>query len=166
MRKKPGMARFLRQTPKGWLRIDRAKVSVDQQLDGKYLLRSSDPILSAEDVTLGYRQLLRVERGWRDLRTRLDLCPGYHRKESRIRTNVVLCWLALLLIRLAENALHDTSRNLRWELEKMHLVEFEGPAASARQVTTLTPRQAAIFRACGVSEPARYANLDPAAHTP
>ena len=90
LRKKPGMARFLRQTPKGLLRIDRAKVSIDQQLDGKYLLRSSDPTLSAEDLALGYRQLLQVERGWRDLKTRLDLRPVYHRKESRIRAHVVL----------------------------------------------------------------------------
>ncbi len=160
LRKKPGMARFLRQTRKGLLRIDRAKVSRDQQLDGKYLLRSSDPTLSAEDLALGYRQLLQVERGWRDLKTRLDLRPVYHRKESRIRAHAVLCWLALLLIRLAENATHDTWHNLRWELEKMHLVEFKGPASSARQLTTLTPHQAAIFRSCGVPEPARYASLN------
>ncbi len=116
-----------------------------------------------------YRQLLQVERGWRDRKTRLDVRPVYHRKESRILAHVVLCWLALLLLRLVEYATHGTLRNLRWELEKMHLVEFgrfrrnaqfEGPAGSARRLTTLTTHQAALYRACGVPEPARYASLN------
>jgi hypothetical protein len=38
--------------------IDRAKVRVEQRLDGKYLLSTSDPDLSAEDVALGYKNLL------------------------------------------------------------------------------------------------------------
>ena len=32
----------------------------------------------------------------------LDLRPVYHRREDRIRAHVLLCWLALLLIRVAE----------------------------------------------------------------
>ena len=55
--------------------------------------------LSAEDIALGYKQLLEVERGWRDMKPILDLRPVYHRLEDRIRAHVLLCWLALLLIR-------------------------------------------------------------------
>jgi hypothetical protein len=43
--------------------------------------------------------LLQVERGWRDMKTILELRPVYHRLEDRIRAHVLLCWLALLLIR-------------------------------------------------------------------
>jgi hypothetical protein len=163
LHKKPGLARFLRVTPRGLLRVDRAWVAAD--VDGKYLLRTSDPTLSAEDVALGYRQLLQVERGWRDMKTRLYLRPVYHRKEDRIRAHVVLCWLALLLIRLAENATRDTWRNLRWELENMHLGEFRGLAGTVQQLTAPTSAQAAIFHACGVEEPARFASLTPTAPT-
>jgi hypothetical protein len=74
--------RFLRVTPRGLLRIDQAKVGSDANLDGKYLLRTSDPTLTAEDVALGYKQLLQVERAWRDMKTRLDLRPMDHRKEE------------------------------------------------------------------------------------
>ena len=35
----------------------------------------------------------------------IDLRPVYHRKEERIRAHVILCWLALLLARIAENAM-------------------------------------------------------------
>ncbi|MEU1599139.1 hypothetical protein ABZ468_41615 [Streptomyces sp. NPDC005708] len=52
--------------------------------------------------------MLEVERGWRDMETIIDLRPVYHRKEDRIRAHVLLCWLALLLIRIAETTCEDT----------------------------------------------------------
>ena len=94
--------------PGGLLRIDRAAVTADARLDGKFLLRTSDPTLSAADVATGYKQLLEVERAWRDMKTTLDLRPVYHRREDRIRAHVLLCWLALLLIRIAETATGET----------------------------------------------------------
>ena len=100
---KPGLKRFLRVTPAGLLRVDRARVKAEENLDGKYLLRCSDPHMTTEDIALGYKQLLEVERGWRDIKQVIDLRPVYHRREDRIRAHVILCWLALLLIRVAEN---------------------------------------------------------------
>ena len=62
MREKPAYRRILRVSAGGLLRIDRAAVAREERLDGKFLLRTSDPTLSAEDVALGYKQLLEVER--------------------------------------------------------------------------------------------------------
>jgi transposase len=159
---KPGYRRFLRRTRGGLLRIDRSAVAAEERLDGKFLLRTSDPTLSAEDVALGYKQLLEVERAWRDLKTSLDLRPIYHRKEERIRSHVLLCWLALLLVRIAENATGETWRNLCNELERMHLGTFAGPAGVSRQRTELTPGQRAILRALDLPEPPRFLHLEPA----
>ena len=106
------------------LRVDRAAVVAEAKLDGKFLLRSSDPTLSAEDIALGYKQLLEVERGWRDMKTTLELRPVFHRLEDRIRAHVILCWLALLLIRVAETKTGDTWRSLRHELDRLHVGEF------------------------------------------
>jgi transposase len=105
---KPGLNRFLRVTTGGLLRIDHTAVNTERRLDGKYLLRCSDPKLSAEDIALGYKQLLQVERGWRDMKSVLDLRPVYHRLEDRIRAHVLLCWLALLLVRVAETSTGHT----------------------------------------------------------
>jgi hypothetical protein len=160
---KPGYRRFLRTTTRGLLRIDRAAVVAEQRLDGKFLLRTSDPTLSAEDVALGYKQLLEVERAWRDLKTSLELRPVYHRKQERIRAHVLLCWLALLLVRIAENATGDTWRNLRNELERLHLGTFAGPAGTSRQRTELTPGQKTILRTLDLPEPPRFLHLEPAA---
>jgi transposase len=94
----PGLSRFLRVTPGGLLRTDKGKAKAGENLDGKYLLRCADPNMTAEDIALGYKQLLEVERSWRDMKTILELRPVYHRLEERIRARVLRCWLALLLI--------------------------------------------------------------------
>jgi hypothetical protein len=159
LRGTPTNRRFLRVTAAGLLRIDRGAVAVDAKLDGKFLLRTSDPTLSAADVALGYKQLLEVERSWRDMKTTLELRPVYHRKETRIRSHVLLCWLSLLLVRIAENATGETWGNLRAELDKLHLGRFVGPAGEVAQRTEITPRQAAIFKAADVAEPPRYVRV-------
>lgn len=162
VRSRPGLARFLRVTPKGLLRIDRAAVSAEAKLDGKFLLRTSDPTLSAEDVALGYKQLLEVERAWRDMKTTLELRPMYHRKEERIRAHVLLCWLALLLIRVAETGTGDTWRTVRREMDRLHLGRFSGSAGEVLQRTEVTPRQATLLRALSLPEPPRIVGITPA----
>jgi Transposase DDE domain len=161
LRKYPGLKRFLRVTPGGLLRVDQAAVAAERRLDGKFLLRSSDPTLSAEDIALGYKQLLEVERGWRDMKSTLDLRPVYHHLERRIRAHVLLCWLALLLIRLAETATGDTWRNLRHQLDRMHLGTFTGDVGTIRRRTATLPEQAAILRALKLPEPAQFVELTP-----
>ena len=157
-----GLARFLRTTVGGLLRIDRAAVRAEARLDGKFLLRTSDPTLSVEDIALGYKQLLEVERGWRDMKSTLELRPVYHRLEHRIRAHVMLCWLALLLIRIAETATGDTWRNLRHELDRMHLGTFTGTAGTVQRRTATTPAQAATLRALDLAEPPQFSDLRPA----
>jgi transposase len=159
---KRGLKRFLRTTKGGLLRIDRAAVAAESQLDGKYLLRTSDPTLTVEDIALAYKQLLQIERGWRDIKTTLDLRPVHHRKEDRIRAHVLLCWLGLLLIRIAENRTGDTWRNLRDELQRLHLGTFTGPAGTSQQRTELTPRQREILNALEIPKPPRFLELNAA----
>jgi len=160
---KPGLARYLRTTAGGLLRVDAAALEREEKLDGKYLLRSSDPALSAEDIALGYKQLLQVERGWRDMKQVLELRPVYHRREDRIRAHVVLCWLALLLVRVAETTCEDTWPHLRRELEKLELGSFSGPAGRFRQRTEVTPAQRAILARLQLGDPPRLQELAPPA---
>jgi Transposase DDE domain len=160
---KPGLHRYLRVTPSGRLRIDQRAVKAEANLDGKYLLRSSDPHLSAEDIALGYKQLLQVERGWRDLKQVIDLRPVYHRKEERIRAHVLLCWLALLLTRTIETTCGDTWPTLRHELERLKLGTFAGPAGTFSQRTEITSPQRAILAKLELPQPPRVYQLTPAA---
>jgi len=156
---KPGLNRFLRVTAGGLLRTDARAERTESKLDGKYLLRCSDPTLSAEDIALGYKQLLEVERGWRDMKQVIDLRPVYHRKEERIRAHVLLCWLALLLVRVIETTCDDTWPNLRHELERLRIGSFTGPAGTFRQRSEITTPQRAILAALKLAEPARIQDL-------
>jgi Transposase DDE domain len=158
---KPGLNRYLRTTPVGKLRIDTAKIKAEENLDGKYLLRCSDPDLSAEDIALGYKQLLEVERGWRDMKQIIDLRPVYHRLEERIRAHVVLCWLALLLIRITETTTGTTWATVRRELDRLHLGTFTGPTGLFRQVTTLTKPQTDLLAKLGIPAPKQIIALEP-----
>src|SRR5450755_2195056 len=144
---KPAFKRMLRQTPTGKLRIDRAAVAAEAKLDGKFLLRTSDESLTAEDIALGYKALYEAERGWRDLKSTIDMSPVYHRREDRIESHVQLCWLALLLLRVAETETRDTWRNLRNELDRMHLVTLATSEGTVAQRTELTHRQRQILKA-------------------
>jgi transposase len=156
---RPGMNRYLRVTPGGLLRTDAARAKAEENLDGKYLLRTADPKLPAEDIALGYKQLLEVERGWRDMKQVIDLRPVYHRREDRIRAHVTLCWLALLLARISENATGRTWPELRRELDKIHIGTFAGPAGTFQQRTELTKPQRDILRALHIDAPPRIYQL-------
>src|SRR2546430_8286146 len=101
--------------------------------------------MTAEDIALGYKQLLEVERGWRDLKQVIDLRPVYHRKEERIRAHVIFCWLVLLLIRIAETAVGTTWNKITDELGLLTLGTFTGPAGTFRQTAELTKTQRDIL---------------------
>jgi hypothetical protein len=160
---KPGLNRYLRVTPGGLLRTDAAKVKAEENLDGKYLLRTSDPHLSAEDIALGYKQLLEVERGWRDMKQVIDLRPACHRKEERIRAHVILCWLALLLARITETTCHATWPVLRRELDRITIGTFTGPAGTFQQRTEITKARRDILAQLKLDPPPRIYQLTPPA---
>jgi transposase len=160
---KPAFKRLLRQTPTGKLRIDRSAVARERGLDGKFLLRTSDESLSATDIALGYKALYEAERGWRDLKSTIDLRPVYHRRSDRIEAHVQLCWLALLVLRVAETEAADTWRNIRNELDRMHLVTLATSQGTVAQRTELTHGQRRILKALGLPEPPRFYDFAPAA---
>ncbi|GHF66128.1 transposase [Kitasatospora xanthocidica] len=156
LRDHPSLGRWLKQSPAGRLSIDRAKVKTETNLDGKYLLTTSDPDLTAEDVALGYKNLLEAERAFRTMKSTLYLRPVYHRLDDRIRAHVLLCWLALLLIRVAERRTDITWRAIRTELQRLHQVTLAGPAGRLQQTTDTQVR---IFRDCGVQMPPKMSGL-------
>ena len=79
----------------------------------------------------------------------------FHHREDRIRAHIQLCWLALLLLRVIENATGDTWRNVRRELDRMHLVTLATNAGQIAQRTTSTAGQQTLFRALDLPEPPR-----------
>lgn len=156
--------RYLKVDKRGNLRLDRPAIKAMERLDGKYLLRTSDDTLSTEDVALGYKQLLKVEAAFRTLKSSLSLRPVYHRKEERIRAHVLLCWLALMLIRIVENQTGKTWREVRSYLQEMHVVEYQYPDGTVKQRTELTQEQKAIVSALNLDEPPKLWDISTHSH--
>jgi transposase len=153
--------RYLKTRADGALEIDKRKIANEERLDGKYLIKTSDDTLSLSDIVLGYKQLHDIERGFRTLKSDLELRPVYHRKDRRVRAHVLLCWLALLLIRIAENETGETWFNMRRKLKSINLVSLMLPEGAVQQSTVLTKEQESIFTACHVKPPPQFVQLQP-----
>lgn len=136
--------KYLKQSKTGKLSIARAKVSAAERLDGKFIIHSNDDTLNAEDLALGYKQLMRVEEAWRTLKSGLKLRPVFHWAPHRIHAHVALTVLSLLLERVAEHACQDTWRNIRDDLKQIKLAQLSSPHGDVWQVTE--PRQDARNR--------------------
>ena len=76
---------------------DQARIAAEVALDGIYVIRTSLPKqrMSATDVVRSYKQLSRVERAFRCIKTvDLKVRPIFHRLADRVRAHVFLCVLA------------------------------------------------------------------------
>jgi transposase len=153
------MGRYVRQLKSGGIAIDKDRIREDSHLDGKYIISTSDDTLSAEDVALGYKQLLEVERAFRTLKTTLVLRPVYHRKNDRIRAHVFLCFLASLLVRIAERKTGRTWDQIRSIMERIHLGEFFSNNGRVFQRTELTHDQVIILKSLKISAPPRIQDI-------
>ncbi len=156
----PSMKRYVKELKSGKLRMDKGKVREEEKLDGKYLLSTSDMSLSAEDIALGYKQLMEVERAFRTLKTTLSLRPMYHSKDDRIRSHVLLCWMALLLVRIAETETGISWQKIRREMQRVHLGEFFNKNGRILQYTELTPNQRNILKRLKIKPPKSVLRVD------
>ena len=148
--------KYVRQTKTGKLRLDKAKVQNEAQYDGKYLISTSDLGISAEDVVLGYKQLFEIERVFKDMKHLIDIRPVRHRLDERIRAHVLLCWLGMLLIRIAEQETDTTWFNLKKTLSTLQvgiLKTLEGDIWQTGQIQKETAR---VFKALKIKEPATF----------
>lgn len=147
--------RYLRQTTSGIPKIDRAAVDAEARLDGKWVITSNDDTLSAEDLALGYKQLMRVEECWRAMKSGLRTRPVFHWRPHRICAHISLCVLALLLQRMAERRAGDTWRNIVAQLDAIKVVEYERGSARVRQTTDIPSEIAELLRRLKVPPPPR-----------
>ena len=96
------------------------------------------------------------------MKSTLISAPLYHRIEPRIRAHVPPCWLALLLIRVAERRTGMTWRRIAIELGRVHPSPSPDPPAPSCTSPPLNTAQAGILRDCQVPAPATVTALHPA----
>ena len=126
----------------------------------------TDDNLPAADAARLFKGLLDVERGFRDLKTVLEVRPVYHREEDGIRAHVSLCFLALVLILVAEKAPTQIWPAIARDLDRIHLIDLEGSAGRIRRRTEITDTQAHIRTTCQATTPPLILAAEPIRRRP
>jgi hypothetical protein len=89
--------------------IDEERQQYLERLDGKLLLVTNTDAPAAE-VVQRYKSLADIERGFRALKSEIEIGPVYHRLPRRIRAHALVCFLALILHRVLRMRLKDGQR--------------------------------------------------------
>ena len=84
------VGRYVKELKSGKFKIDAAKLKQDERLAGKYLLSTSDQHISTEDIALGYKLLLEVERLFQTLKSCLCSCSV---NNSEVKTKLTWFWI-------------------------------------------------------------------------
>ena len=150
--------KFLTLGDKG-LQLDAKAIKAAEHYDGKFLVHGNDDTLSAEDMALGYKQLIRVEQAWRDMKSTLDMRPVFHWAPHRIHAHVAITVLSLLLERTVEHACADTWRNVSDRLRRIQLAQLLSPHGTVWQVTDPPPEAAKCLKSLQIKPPAPILQL-------
>jgi len=73
----------------------------------------------------------------------------------------VLCWLALLFIRVAETTTGHTWQTMRRDLDRLHAVTYTGPAGTFRQITDPTKPQLDLYTRLDLPLPKKIIEITP-----
>lgn len=138
--------------------IDEQRQQYLESLDGKLLLVTSTAE-SAGEVVDRYKSLADIERGFRALKSDIEIGPVYHRLPKRIRAHALICFLALIVhrvlrMRLREHQRTDSPMRLLDQLARIQLQTVQ--SAEGQLLHGLTDMKAAqkeLFAAIGAAVP-------------
>jgi hypothetical protein len=82
--------------------LDEAKIADDEALDGYYAIITSEVEKTASEVIEIYRGLWRIEETFRVTKSTLDARPVYVSRHDRIHAHFLICYVALVLLRLIQ----------------------------------------------------------------
>lgn len=139
--------------------IDERALTHARLMDGKLLLVTNTTDLAPGDVVKRYKSLADIERGFRVLKSEIEIGPIYHRLPERIRAHAAICFMALILYRVMRTRLHasDTALSPERALEKLrriqhHRVTLNG-TESVTGISTINKEQTGILAALTIKKP-------------
>jgi transposase len=106
--------------------IDEAALTRAELNDGKLLLVTNTTDLDPAKVIARYKSLADIERGFRVLKSEIEIAPVFHRLPDRIRAHALICFMALVLYRVLRMRLKDADSRLSPEraLEQLRRVQY------------------------------------------
>jgi transposase len=133
-------------------------------LDGKLLLVTNVTALSPQAIVQRYKSLADIERGFRVLKSEIELAPVYHRLPQRIRAHAMICFMALILYRVMRQRLNMAQSNLSPEralaqLKRIHRHRIKVNDRALHGVSTLTKDQTGLLGALTLQKPTKHEQL-------
>jgi transposase len=134
--------------------LERARLN-----DGKLLLVTNVADLKPAEVVTRYKSLADIERGFRVLKSDIEIAPVFHRLPDRIRAHALICFLALVLHRVMRMQLRQAQSDYSPErvLEIVRRIQFHqvniAARGSARGISELTQEQVDLFNTLRIDTP-------------
>ena len=155
------------KSPARRFHIDRKARRLAELMDGKLLLvtQRHRPHRTAPEVVDRYKALADIERGFRGLKSEIEIGPVYHRLPDRIRAHAQICFMALILPRVMRARPHAAHAGLSPERALEQLTRIQHHRIHIAQgdpvtgVSTINAEQAGTFSALGVKKPAASRQL-------
>ena len=145
--------------------IDEHALTHARLMDGKLLLVTNTPDLTPDEVVKRYKSLADIERGFRVLKSEIEIGPVYHRLPARIRAHAAICFMALILYRVMRLRLRagDTQLSPERALAKLRRIQHHqvilNDAQPVTGLSTISQEHTAILAALTIKKPTLNAQL-------
>jgi len=139
--------------------IDERALKRARLMDGKLILVANVPDSPPAEIVARYKALADIERGFRVLKSEIEIAPVFHRLPDRIRAHALICFLALLLYRVLRLRLKAKASPLSPEraLEIARRIQYHQVTLHQRQsasgLSAITPQQKDLFETVALPEP-------------
>ena len=147
-------------------RIDENARSLANLMDGKLLLVTNTPKEEFDSRTIveRYKSLSDIERGFRALKSTIEIGPVHHRLPDRIRAHALICFTALVLLRVMRQRLKAVGSHYSPERSLEQLCRLQHHRVEANQqslsgIGVISDEQQAVMDALQVPKPRKNTQL-------
>jgi len=141
--------------------IDEGALKLAEMIDGKLLVVTNVKDIEPTKIIERYKSLADIERGFKVLKSELEIGPVYHRLPERIRAHASICFMALILHRVMRMRLRAGNTGVTPEralqtLKRIqhHRVSING-AEPLSGVSSITEEDSKVFKALKVKLPSQ-----------
>jgi len=140
--------------------LDEDAIAAAELFDGKLALLTNAPDLTPAQAVTRYRSLADIERGFRVLKSDIEIAPVHHRLPDRIRAHALICFLALVLYRVMRMRMRLKAKghaaSPRTALDLLARIQKHTAHAGNRSlhgISKTSPEQLELFDAMNLPKP-------------
>jgi hypothetical protein len=139
--------------------IDAKALARAQMMDGKLLLVTNVPDLTPTQIVERYKSLADIERGFKVLKSEIEIAPVFHRLPERIRAHASICFMALILYRVMRQRLKAAGHAASPETALAQLRRIQRQSVCINQgvpisgISTINRDQASMLDALNIKNP-------------